>query len=119
MRRAEPAEHASVQRQEARAAPDYEGFPQAQTMASFPPAVSDVFRFDELLSDEERGIRHRTRAFMVRSPGSLPLNTASCAPHVAAARSALGLRCAGCLACPGLWAAAKVRCLRVLPHLVQ
>ena len=105
-----------MQRQEARAALDYEGFPQAQTMASFPPAVSDVFRFDELLSDEERGIRYRTRAFMVRSPGSLPLNFASSPSHVAAARSALGLRCAGCLACPGLWAAAKVRCLRVLPH---
>ena len=56
-----------MQRRETRAAEGgYEGFPQAQTMASFPPAVSDVFRFDELLSAEERGIRHRTRAFMVR-----------------------------------------------------
>ena len=56
-----------VQQQGVRAVEGYEGFPQAQTMASFPPAVSDsAFRFDELLSPEERGIRHRTRAFMVR-----------------------------------------------------
>ncbi len=56
-----------MEQQGVRAVEGYEGFPQAQTMASFPPAVSDsAFRFDELLSPEERGIRHRTRAFMVR-----------------------------------------------------
>ncbi|KAK9820949.1 hypothetical protein WJX81_003664 [Elliptochloris bilobata] len=53
-----------VQRRDVRAVEEYEGFPQAQTMVIFPPAVSDVFRFDDLLSAEERGIRNRTRAFM-------------------------------------------------------
>ena len=47
------------------ATPGYEGFQYAQTMSSFPPAAHDVFRFDELLSQEERDIRYRTRAFMV------------------------------------------------------
>ncbi|CAL5230083.1 g13540 [Coccomyxa viridis] len=46
------------------ATPGYEGFQYAQTMSSFPPAAHDVFRFDELLSQEERDIRYRTRAFM-------------------------------------------------------
>ena len=47
------------------ATPGYEGFQHAQTMASFPPAAHDVFRFDDLLTQEERDIRYRTRAFMV------------------------------------------------------
>ena len=47
------------------ATPGYEGFQYAQTMSSFPPAAHDVFRFDELLTQEERDIRYRTRAFMV------------------------------------------------------
>ena len=40
-------------------------------MASFPPAAHDVFRFDELLTREEKDIRYRTRAFMV-SPHPVP-----------------------------------------------
>lgn len=47
------------------ATPGYEGFQYAQTMATFPPASHDVFRFDDLLTQEERDIRYRTRAFMV------------------------------------------------------
>ena len=47
------------------ATPGYEGFQHAQTMASFPPAAHDVFRFDDLLTQEERDIRYRTRVFMV------------------------------------------------------
>ena len=43
----------------------YEGFQHAQTMAAFPPAAHDVFFFDELLTEEERDIRHRTRVYMV------------------------------------------------------
>ena len=55
------------------ATPGYEGFQYAQTMSSFPPAAHDVFRFDELLSQEERDIRYRTRAFMVKpAAGPLP-----------------------------------------------
>ncbi len=46
---------------------NYEGFPYAQTMANFPPAVHDVFLFDDLLTPEEKAIRYRTRAFMVRT----------------------------------------------------
>jgi hypothetical protein len=34
-------------------------------MATFPPAVHDVFHFDDLLTGEEKDIRQRTRAFMV------------------------------------------------------
>ena len=47
------------------ATPGYDGFQHAQTMASFPPAAHDVFRFDDLLTQDERDIRYRTRAFMV------------------------------------------------------
>ena len=35
-------------------AADYEGFPHATTMATFPPAVHDVFNFDDLLTPDER-----------------------------------------------------------------
>ncbi len=43
----------------------YDNFPQAQTMANFPPAVHDLFNFDQLLTEDEKDIRYRTRAFMV------------------------------------------------------
>lgn len=46
---------------------EYDNFPQAQTMSSFPAAVHDLFRFDELLTEEERGVRDDTRAVMVRT----------------------------------------------------
>jgi hypothetical protein len=49
-------------------------------MATFPPAVHDVFRFDELLSPEERAIRRRVRGFMVRRAGG-PL---AAVPHIQA-----------------------------------
>lgn len=46
--------------------PEYDNFPEAQPMSSFPPAVHDVFRFgDDLLTEEERDVRDRTRAYMV------------------------------------------------------
>ena len=35
-------------------------------MAVFPPAVHDVFALDDLLSPEERALRYKVRAFMVR-----------------------------------------------------
>lgn len=34
-------------------------------MANFPPAAHDVFHFDDLLTQDERDIKQRTRAFMV------------------------------------------------------
>jgi hypothetical protein len=55
-----------LERQPTLSTPGYEGFQYAQTMASFPPAAHDVFRFDDLLTQEERDIRYRTRSFMVR-----------------------------------------------------
>ena len=55
-----------LERQPTLSTPGYEGFQYAQTMASFPPAAHDVFRFDDLLTQEERDIRYRTRTFMVR-----------------------------------------------------
>ena len=45
-----------------------ETFPQARTMASFPPAVHDLLQIDALLSPEERATRYAVRAFMVRLP---------------------------------------------------
>ena len=50
-------------------AAEYDNFPHAQTMASFPPAVHDLLNFDQLLSEQERDVRDRTRAYMV---GHLP-----------------------------------------------
>lgn len=44
-----------------------ETFPQAHTMASFPPAVHDLLQIDALLSPEERRTRYAVRAFMVRA----------------------------------------------------
>ena len=44
---------------------EYDNFPQAQTMSHFPPAVHDLFDFDGLLTDEEKEIRYKTRAYMV------------------------------------------------------
>lgn len=35
-------------------------------MANFPPATHDLFNFDQLLSEEERDVKYRTRAYMVR-----------------------------------------------------
>ncbi|BDA45206.1 Glutaryl-CoA dehydrogenase, mitochondrial [Coccomyxa sp. Obi] len=55
---------AQLLREATLATTNYEGFPYAQTMASFPPAVHDVFLFDDLLTPEEKAIRYRTRAFM-------------------------------------------------------
>lgn len=43
----------------------YPGFPDADTMAVFPPAVHDVFRLDDLLTPDERALRAKVRAFMV------------------------------------------------------
>ena len=37
-------------------------------MANFPPAVHDLFNFDQLLTEEEREIRYKTRAYMVNPP---------------------------------------------------
>ena len=34
-------------------------------MSAFPPATHDVFALDELLTEEEKEIKYRTRAFMV------------------------------------------------------
>lgn len=56
---------AQLLREATLATTNYEGFPYAQTMATFPPAVHDVFLFDDLLTPEEKAIRYRTRAFMV------------------------------------------------------
>lgn len=39
-------------------------FPQARTMAVFPPAVHDLLRIDDLLTPEERRTRYAVRAFM-------------------------------------------------------
>ena len=46
-------------------AAEYDNFPHAQTMASFPPAVHDLLNFDQLLNEQERDVRDRTRAYMV------------------------------------------------------
>ena len=37
-------------------------------MSAFPPATHDVFALDELLTEEEKEIKYRTRAFMVGGP---------------------------------------------------
>ncbi len=42
-------------------------FPQATTAAEFPAAVHDALALDALLGPEERDIRKRVRAFMVRA----------------------------------------------------
>ncbi|KAL2635613.1 hypothetical protein R1flu_007092 [Riccia fluitans] len=39
-------------------------FPQATPATTFPPAVSDYFQLDDLLSEEERALRNRVRRFM-------------------------------------------------------
>ena len=44
---------------------EYDNFPYAQTMANFPPASHDLFNFDQLLSEEEKDVKYRTRAYMV------------------------------------------------------
>lgn len=54
-----------VGRQETKGFAGYEGFTEAQTMSAFPPATHDVFALDELLTEEEKEIKYRTRAFMV------------------------------------------------------
>jgi acyl-CoA oxidase len=41
-------------------------FPQASTAAAFPPAASDVFHLDDLLTPGEREVRRRARDFMER-----------------------------------------------------
>lgn len=35
-------------------------------MANFPPATHDLFNFDQLLSEEEKDVKYRTRAYMVK-----------------------------------------------------
>ena len=56
----------SITRQDTRAdSTEYDNFPQAQTMANFPPAVHDLLNFDQLLSQEERDVRDKVRAYMV------------------------------------------------------
>ena len=49
---------------------EYDNFPHAETMASFPPAEHDLLSFDELLTKEEKDVKYRTRAFMVLHPPS-------------------------------------------------
>lgn len=39
-------------------------FPQAQTMASFPPACHDMLHWDELLTDKEKETKYKVRKFM-------------------------------------------------------
>ena len=60
----------SVDRQDSNAESSgqaYYNFPQAQTMAAFPPAAHNASGFfDGLLSPEEQRIQRDTRAFMVR-----------------------------------------------------
>ena len=73
-----------LERQSTLSTPGYEGFQYAQTMASFPPAAHDVFRFDDLLTQEERDIRYRTRSFMVRlsrAPSLPPCSAEAHAPE--------------------------------------
>ena len=36
--------------------PEYDNFPHAQTMASFPRAVHDLLGFDQLLNEQERDL---------------------------------------------------------------
>ena len=59
-------EGSGVGRQGTRAqAAAYEGFQHAQTMANFPMAVHDAFSTDDLLTEDERRLRHSVRHFMV------------------------------------------------------
>ena len=63
-------------------------------MASFPPAAHDVFRFDDLLSQEERDIRYRTRSFMVRlsrAPSLPPCSAEAHAPESSTSMCGNGL----------------------------
>lgn len=76
------------------------GFPQAQTMASFPRAAFDVFDLDEMLTPEERALRHSVRAFAVST------SSHTCAYQVLGKGSAVlnGIslsrsRCNGCNGC--------------------
>lgn len=41
-------------------------FPQATTASQFPPAVSDYYQFDDLLTDEEKTLRKKVRGIMER-----------------------------------------------------
>jgi hypothetical protein len=49
------------------------GFPQAQTMTTFPRAAFDVFDLDEMLTPEERDLRYRVRGFAVSLSDALVL----------------------------------------------
>jgi hypothetical protein len=44
-------------------------FDQAQSMRAFPPAKHDALGLEELLTQEEREVRDRVRAFAVSWPG--------------------------------------------------
>ena len=57
---------------------EYDNFPQAQTMANFPPASHDLLSFDQLLSEEERDVKYRTRAYMVNKPSMQRADALSC-----------------------------------------
>ena len=46
---------------------EYDNFPHAQTMANFPPATHDLFDFDQLLTEQEKDVKYRTRSYMVIS----------------------------------------------------
>jgi acyl-CoA oxidase len=39
-------------------------FPQATPASLFPPAVSDYYQFDDLLTDEEKALRKKVRGIM-------------------------------------------------------
>ncbi len=63
------------------ASSNYPTFPQAQTMAEFPPACHDMLHWDELLTDKEKETKYKVRKFMVRPSAallSLVCNVAYC-----------------------------------------
>ena len=59
---------------------NYPTFPQAQTMAEFPPACHDMLHWDELLTDKERETKYKVRKFMVRAAPSATLHCFACMP---------------------------------------
>ena len=50
-------------------------FPQAATMAAFPPSAHDALALDSLLTPDERALRDRVRAFAVRGRGRASLSS--------------------------------------------
>uniref|UniRef100_A0A0A9HH80 Glutaryl-CoA dehydrogenase n=1 Tax=Arundo donax TaxID=35708 RepID=A0A0A9HH80_ARUDO len=45
-------------------------FPQATPASLFPPAVSDYYQFDDLLTDEEMALRKKVRGIMEKRNGT-------------------------------------------------